>query len=143
MNHVDARTAMLSAEPDELRGQGHSPVAEHIRACAECRAAAARILSVTAALSAELSSAARAHKTPVRNRVWPLWLALPVAAAISGIMLVSTREDLRPPREGRIADVQHPVTTPVVNTPANRNVAVFKAAENITVVWDLGSKGGS
>jgi hypothetical protein len=143
MTHVEARNALLIAEPDELRGLGETPLAQHIRSCAECRAAATRILAVTAMLSAELTASARVHRKPVRSRVWPVWLALPVAAAISGIALVRTSAEVRPPRDGAIADVQRPVSTPVVNTPPNRNVAVFKAAENITVVWDLGAKSGS
>jgi len=53
----DAMEAMLTAEPAELRGEGASPVAFHIRDCGRCRALARTILSEQAALDAAMASA--------------------------------------------------------------------------------------
>ncbi len=53
---------MLDAEPAELRGEGDTPLAAHLRTCTRCRAVAARIAGDTAALLAavrEDSHAAR------------------------------------------------------------------------------------
>jgi hypothetical protein len=47
------------------------------------------------------------------------------------------------PRVGTLQRMELPVDVPVVNVPADRNVAVFRTTENVTVVWDLGAKGGS
>ncbi len=138
------RAAMLSAELSELQGRGPSEVAAHVRECASCRAAAQRILFANSRLAAQLEQASGTKHTATTS-AWPVWLALPIAAALAGLFFLQQhRLQLEAiPRVGRLEDVRRPVATPVVNAPANRDVAVFRTAENITVVWDLGTKEGS
>jgi hypothetical protein len=95
-------------------------------------------------LHAQLGAAARPRPSRVSRAGWPIWAALPVAAALAGLLVL--RQDAkraRPPRIGSPFEVRQPVETPVVNAPANRDVAVFKVTDKVTVVWDLGVKGGS
>ena len=143
MNCREVRAALLVAELDELRGRAESPWAAHVRTCASCRADAQRILTATAALSVELQRAARPSPR-ARASAWPVWVALPIAAALAALLLIRDgRSQIPLPRVGNAEDVKTPVVQPVVNAPANRNVAVFEATNRITVVWDLGAKGGS
>ncbi len=53
----DALDAMLTASPAELRGEGASPLAFHVRECGRCRAVARTILSEQAALDAAMAAA--------------------------------------------------------------------------------------
>ena len=50
MTCSEAREAMLDAEPAELRGDGTSAIAEHVRSCLTCRRAAAAIATDTCVL---------------------------------------------------------------------------------------------
>jgi hypothetical protein len=143
MNCLEARQVMLTAEPAELRGLGQTELASHIRSCQACGQAAQRVLLATDLLAAKLDSTARATRKPARWSRQPAWLALPIAAALAAVLVSRRPDELVLPRVGNLQDVKRPVVQPVVNAPANRNVAVFKATEKITVVWDLGSKGGS
>jgi hypothetical protein len=136
MNCDSARQALLTAELDELRGRGPGPLAAHVRACADCRAAGHKILNATYALAAKLDAPQRSP--------WPAWIALPIAASLAGLFVMQAITSAPAvPRVGSLLDVKRPVVTPVVNAPPNRNVAVIKAADDIIVVWDLGAKGGS
>lgn len=63
MKCADARTELLTAEPAELEGIGASPLAEHIRGCDRCRAAARMILDQQAALAQALVAAGRPAHT--------------------------------------------------------------------------------
>jgi hypothetical protein len=143
MNCHQAQPAMLTADLDELRGLGESELANHIRGCKACSQAAQRVLLATELLATNLDSAARATRKPVRWSPQSAWFALPIAAAVAAVLVSRPPQQLPLPRVGNLEDVKRPVVQPVVNAPANRNVAVFKATEMITVVWDLGSKGGS
>ena len=49
--------AMKEADPAALRGEGETALASHIRTCARCRTAAARVLRADARLAAWLGSA--------------------------------------------------------------------------------------
>lgn len=68
------RDALLQAELAELRGEGESPVAVHVRECAACRRDAARILAATGQLGAVIRRR--------RGRGWMIALPLAVAAAL-------------------------------------------------------------
>ncbi|MEX2284804.1 MAG: hypothetical protein WEE89_20115 [Gemmatimonadota bacterium] len=143
------RDSLLTAEPDELRGHGQSDLATHIRDCARCSADAQRILGATALLAGQLDRTARI--APVRtvskpSESLPAWWALPIAAVLASVLIANELRrapDPEAPRVGLLQDVRRPVDVPVVNAPADRNVAVFRTTENITVVWNLGAKGGS
>ncbi len=54
MNCHEALEWLLEAGPDELAGVGDSPAAAHLRSCARCTAAAARLLEGQHALAASL-----------------------------------------------------------------------------------------
>ena len=143
MNCQNAYREMLVAEPEELRGLGESPIARHLRECGRCRARAGRILEANALLSAQLRVPGLGLPAPKPAQL-PAWLPIPIAAAIAGVMLASSAPEASPaPRVGRLDDVKRPATTVLVNTPVNRNVAVIRAADNVTVVWDLRAGGGS
>ena len=133
---------MLTAELSELRGAGDSDLAVHLRSCVHCRAGAQRFLLGNTLLSERIElSLARKRNS---SSAWPLWLALPIAAMLAGLVVLHERtvqlESI--PRVGSLQSVKRPVEVPVVNVPADRNVAVFEA-NKITVVWDLGRKEGS
>lgn len=145
MTCQEARQAMLTAEPADLRGSGDARLAHHIRSCLACRDAATRILQATDLLAAQLSDAARTTTTrkTARRSFQPAWVTLPLAAALAALLVTRPAGEPQIPRVGNLEKVRRPVLQPVVNAPANRNVAVFNVTEKITVVWDLGSKGGS
>ena len=144
------RPALLTADPDELRGIGDSELARHIRECARCASDAQRILGTTAMLAARLDRSARISKTrgaAVKSDALPVWWALPIAAVLASVLIGGQRWRDRDaevvPRVGALQRIELPVEVPVVNVRADRNVAVFRTTDNITVVWDLGAKGGS
>ena len=143
------RGALLTADPDELRGMGDSELARHIRECARCASDAQRILSTTAMLAARLDRSARISKTraAAKSDALPVWWALPIAAVLGSVLIGGQRWRDRDaeavPRVGALQRMELPAEVPVVNVPADRNVAVFRTTDNITVVWDLGAKGGS
>lgn len=66
---VEMRELMLEAEPAELLGAGHSPVALHVRDCRTCAAAALRILNAQQELADALGTlAAAATSSPAVTR---------------------------------------------------------------------------
>lgn len=144
------RAALLSADPDELRGLGASALARHIQECARCASDAQRILGTTAMLAARLDNSVRTSRTrgaAAESDAPPVWWALPIAAVLASVLIGGqgwlNRDAEVVPRVGAPQKVELPVDMPVVNAPADRNVAVFRTTDNITVVWDLGAKGGS
>jgi hypothetical protein len=143
MNCREAQQALLIADPDDLKAIGESELANHLRGCKACSQAAHRVLLANELLATNLAAAARAKPKRTRWSPQSAWFALPIAAAIAAVLVSRPPQQNPLPRVGDLEDVKRPVVQPVVNAPANRNVAVFKATEKITVVWDLGSKGGS
>ena len=140
----EARRALLTADLPELRGEGTSALAQHVRSCAECATAAQKILRVTTALSERVERATVPARKKERASAWPVWLALPLAAAIATVLIARDTDRMTPsPEAAALHTVKQPVTRTVVNAPPNRNVAVIEATNRITVVWDLGAKGGS
>lgn len=152
---------MLAADPDELRGEGDTPLARHLRACATCAAAAARILdaqqeladaiAILTAASPQAGHAMRHDPLPtcVRERAAPgrrayarrLGIpgvsALLTAAALVLILLQRSRDDptVREPLTDRIGMA---MAVPVVSVTEGDDVAIMHTANpNITVVWYL------
>jgi hypothetical protein len=136
-------SALLTAEPAELRGEGSSELARHLSECADCRALAEHILQTTSSLAARLQADVAGVQQRRRARTWhPAWTALPAAAALAGLLLIrEVQLDEAVPRVGLLSEVRRPVVQAVVNAPGNRDVAVFKTKRNIIVVWDLGARG--
>jgi len=147
MDCAAARALLLEADPAELRGEGDSPLAEHLRACADCRARAETILAGEAELDAALRAIARPAE---RSRVIPLrprrgWggriapaaaTFAALAAAVAAVMLA--RPAAAPPRGAtteQIAQLMFPAP-PVARAAAGRSVAVLKTSDpGVTVVW--------
>src|SRR5688500_10857510 len=93
-NCSDFREAMLDAELSELRAEGDSALAIHLRTCADCQALATRILQGYDALNDGLDEmrADRGSVIPIR-RQRRKWLSMPLAAAAVLALLMVPRTD--------------------------------------------------
>jgi hypothetical protein len=129
------------ADPDELRGTAATLLAQHVRACAECRERAATILAESAALADAITAVTAAHQPmrvqKSRRRRWLAGALLPLAAAAALLVFVmqdrSASDDPLPPI---LMPVQKVAEVPVVNAQPGRNVAVMRTNNpKITVVW--------
>jgi hypothetical protein len=164
MSCEEARVALLEAEPDELDVAHDGALAQHLRACASCRAQAARIMSGTSALRTALDHAVAARAGDFaaprggdpagmragRRRRWR-WLGvralapLAAAAALATILLIDFDSVIR--RFANEAAIGFHVpeervpTAPAVNVArvnagAGSGVAVMRTTNpHITVVW--------
>ena len=147
MDCAAARALLLEADPAELRGEGGSPLAAHLRACADCRAAADAILAGEAELDAALRTIAQPSKEarviPLRpTRGWGRRMVpaaasfAALAAAVAGIMLA--RPHAAAPggvTSEQIAQLMFPAP-PVARAGAGKSVAVLKTSDpGVTVVW--------
>jgi len=147
MECAAARALLLEADPAELRGEGDSPLAAHLRSCAACRTAADAILVGEAELDAALrmlaSPSADPKVVPLRPRAgWARRMApaagalAALAAALAAVMLA--RLHAAPPRGAtaeQIAQLMFPAP-PVARAEAGRSVAVLKTSDpGVTVVW--------
>lgn len=137
---------LLEAEPDELRGQGASALATHLRGCASCAAWARLVLDAEAALDAHLDSApagfdfdavlAAANAPPAPGRkarlpAWGRWSGLAAAAAAAALLLLADGE---PPPLPAVARAAAP--PPVVEAAPGHTVAVMATRDpDITVLW--------
>ncbi len=90
MKCADAQGALLTADPAELEGIGASPLAEHIRGCDRCRAAARVILDEQAALAEALAEAGRSDRTADQA-------ADAVLAVVAGEGVPRQSQDVDPP----------------------------------------------
>lgn len=143
MTCMEARTALLEADLEELRGSADTPLALHLRDCADCRAAAERIVRVEGALGRRLAALAPRRgiarapaATPPSRRRWRWAVPLAAAAGIVALLLV-TRAPEPPPTQERPTDVAIRQAGGVsVRAPAGRNVAVFQTDNpDIVVIW--------
>lgn len=155
MKCIEAREAILDADPKVLQGLGDDPLASHVRACASCARRAQAILREAAALSGALERAVsppdldrilREAAEPGRNvepghrrwffagveRRWGTAL-LPLAAAAVLAFLLLGRQPALPGTPYR------PPPTPVgldVQAPPETDVAVLETDDpDITVLW--------
>lgn len=78
------RTALLSADLEELRGEGDGELAAHLGTCAACRADAERILGGTIRLGA-------AVRGRVRRRAAAILVPIAMAAGIALFVLLRPR----------------------------------------------------
>lgn len=135
------RDALLEADLAELRGERESDVSRHLAGCADCRAAATRILQAEGALLHEprrpieaVLAAARAEagRRAMRRRAWRRLTPLAAAAGLGALLWVARRE---PPLPAPAPDTR-PTPTVTVEAPAGRNVAVLETGNaNIVVFW--------
>lgn len=144
------RDLLLEAEAAELRGEGESPLARHVRACSSCARAAALVLGETARLDALLSEAppldvdallaragvksGRAAAPPRRFPGRRLWVPAAVAAALAALLLWQAVGVRSPPTP--ITAVAERTTLPLVEPIPGQDVAVMQTDDpDITVVW--------
>jgi len=146
MDCAAARTLLLEADPAELRGEGDSPLAVHLRGCAGCRARADAILAGEAELDAALrmlaTPSADPKVVPLRlRRAWTGRIApaaaslAALAAAVAAMMLARPHPVPRGATSEQIARLMFPAP-PVARAKAGRSVAVLKTSDpGVTVVW--------
>ncbi|WP_325307677.1 hypothetical protein [Longimicrobium sp.] len=147
MDHATARSLLLEADPAELRGDGASELAAHLRDCAECRARADGILAGEAELDAALTmlAAPRAGtrviplrpRASVARRMATIAVPLAAAAAAAGVLLLPRGP--APERPGitteKIARALFP-RQPVVRPGTGRSAAVMNTSDpGVTLVW--------
>lgn len=140
------RDSLLDADLADLRGARESDVSRHLAGCADCRAAATRILEAEGALLRALQTpeprrpiesvlaAARAEagRRTMRRRAWRRWAPLAAAAGLGALVWIARRE---PPLPAPAQDTR-PTPTVTVEAPAGRNVAVLETGNpNIVVIW--------
>jgi hypothetical protein len=143
MNCAAARDMMLEADLAELDGIIDSELSRHVRACADCAAAARQILTAERELDRALSSAAprlaadaairRATRPlPAYRRAWPA-VAL-VAAAMLAALLFGPPKPVGPglpPGPPPTVGSGH-----AVEAPPGRSGAVFSTDNpDIVVIW--------
>ena len=135
MDCAAARDEMLVADLEELRGEGHSALAVHLRSCTECRARATTLLGGHAALERGLAALQPADSTIPRLRIrhWH-WLPVPLAAAAGlALLLVGQQADERLPNVDGIARLMFR-ETPVVAPAAGQQAMVIEK-NDLTIVW--------
>lgn len=150
MTCASARVLLLEADPSDLRGEGESPLAVHLRACAGCRARADAILAAEAELDAALRTLAAPsaepagtgvisiRRSPSRGGRTALAAATfaALAATVAGVIL--TRPPAARPQGAtvdEIARLMYP-DAPVAQARAGSSVAILKTNDpGVTVVW--------
>lgn len=116
------RAMLLTADLEELRGEGSGDLAAHLGTCAACRADAARILSGTMRLGAAVRGRAR-------RRAAAIIVSLAMAAGITLFVLVR-------PRVGVVTTVASSASA----IPATTAVHAPATAPSAPVVPAAGSK---
>ena len=149
MDCQTARGLLLEADPAELRGDGDSPLAAHLRACAACRARADAILAGEAELDAALRTLAAPRSgtrvSPLRPRRSAAMrfgaAAVPLAAAAVAAGIVVSGRGAAPVAERpgviteRIARSLF-APPPVVRPEPGRTATVLKTRDpGVTLVW--------
>lgn len=150
--------AMMEADIGQLRGEGASALAAHVRVCADCARQAALLIRGTQFLAREMGMGSGADPALGVRRVlvktkqsWPRRLAvsaLPAAAlvllalGIERYGMVSPRPVDRPSAVATDVDAVE-AKTPGVELQAGRNAVVFRTSNpKITVVWYYPTEGG-
>jgi hypothetical protein len=137
MTCTEARRAMTTAERSELRGEGESALAAHVRECTACRMIALRLEAGTeliGELVAErgwMSSAPAARFTA--GRVAALAM-LPLAAALVGVLVLE--RDARTPAPPPPAVERVATSVVAVDVAPGQTATVLKTKDpKVTIVW--------
>lgn len=150
MKCIDARDAMLVADATELRGDGDTAIATHLRTCDVCKADARRILDNNVALDDHLDALTSkndvrvARHTSHKSAAWYMRAAAVIACVgVAGTLLkqnmTSHTNEIRPLQFAERA----PLSMPQVNAKAAGDVAVMRTANpSITVIWYLSPRRG-
>jgi anti-sigma factor RsiW len=150
MNCTEARDLLLEADLAELRGEGESEVARHVRECTRCRATAREIIEQEGALAHSLAGvrsrvsadataaeAAAAKVLPLRprwKRRWATVIPAALAATIAGILLTSNGTS--PTVVPSTTEVAAVAAVPVVDAASSETFVVFNTDNpDIVVVW--------
>ena len=141
MTCPDARRAMQTAERAELRAEGGSALAIHLRGCAACRTVAIRLEAGTDLLAEMVASRASAispvpfhSRAPSRRRRVALLALLPISAAAAVLVVLVWREGpVSAPHEFYHDSV---ATHVAVDVQPGQTATVIKTANpNVTIVW--------
>lgn len=127
MNCIDAREAMLTAEPDELAAVSISPLGEHLAACQSCRAMAVALTHDLDSLSALVRNSARTRR--IHRATWIG--ALAAAAAIIAFVLPTRRES--PSEDTPVRGVATGISVDV--KPGQQAAVIATRDPKVTVVW--------
>jgi ferric-dicitrate binding protein FerR (iron transport regulator) len=139
-----AREMLLEADPAELKGQGESDFARHLRTCAACRQRTAFILSETTALGRALSALPPApdavDRRPAdrgpRARRWRIAIPLALAAGVGALLLARRPQMPLPTSNAPLQVATANQRTLDVQVPAGQSVAVFHTDNpKIVVIW--------
>jgi predicted anti-sigma-YlaC factor YlaD len=142
MNCTEARELLLEAELAELRGEGESEVARHIRECARCQAMAREIVEQESSLGQVLAGVrpevsadiAAAEAAPRLKRRWAAIIPAALAAALAGILLTSNGTP--PAVVPSTTEVAAAPAVPVVDATSSETFVVFNTDNpDIVVVW--------
>ena len=149
MNCDTARALLLTADPAELEGSTGSPLADHLRTCPSCRAAAEQLLTAQRALREVLRGGQSANagdeevQAAIRSaqlrraaaRRVRLGLPLAAAAVLAGLLVLRHTPDF--PLRTDIRDATAVPARFSVTAPPGRNVLVLQPPDtsNVIVVW--------
>lgn len=143
MNCETARASILEADPAELRSESESPLGEHLRGCARCRAAADSVVRSMRLLDEGLALMPRTTVDTVlenlprrRDRRVEPWIPWGIAAAVvAGLLLARPWSPETPPMHPPVA-LAAESSPPVIEDAEGAPVAVFATRDpSITVVW--------
>jgi len=149
MNCEAASELLLTADPAELEGSSGSPLADHLRSCPPCRAAAEHLLMAQRALTDHLEAgemsgaAAGAVQLAIRSaqlrrraaRRVRLGLPLAAAAVLAGVLVL--RRTPEPPLSPNTRNAAAVPARFSVTAPRGRNVLVMQQPDtsHVIVVW--------
>ncbi len=134
MNCIQAREAMLVGEPAELTGAMATPLALHIRGCADCARVAGTIAGATFQLGGMIARRAEVSRRRISRRAIGVTMVPVAAAAVFAVVLFgrSTRRV-----EPRVSRTPLPVARTVsLEVGRGQQATVLKTADpKVTVIW--------
>jgi hypothetical protein len=137
MNCTTAREEMLIADLADLRGEGSSELAAHLRTCTECRAVAATLVRSQGVMNeglAALKPRAPAKVGVIRKPIAWRWAPLPLAAAaVLALLLARPQSNNTLPNIDAITQRMFR-EAPVFAPPAGKQAMVIEK-NNMTIVW--------
>ena len=136
MTCTEAREALLTADLGEMGIEGDGALASHLTECTDCARVAAQIASHTSALARLVatrpaSGAGTRDDQRLRRTAWRT--ALPIAAAIAGILLVRHQYAHSPLQSGSIVTTGTGVS---VECKTGQTATVIPTTDpKITIIW--------